>query len=293
MVNLGVDFGSTYTMVAIYENGEPKTVQPSHLTFHYPSIVCYDEQKDKYFYGTSARDKLGKKGIIGFRGFKMLLNHQMSEEMLKERNYGGKHTPEFITAFFLRSIIQNTLKKLNQDKVDLLVIGAPECWFQSIRTIDARGVLRDICLGFKDLVNRVELRSEPTDAAAFCVWNYEKENQSNFDGKILVVDYGGGTLDTALVSVNRIDDKVQIKPEMLSGIGENSEREIGKAGIAYQEAVVRKAIAEALGISGSEIETGPSFDRAVKEFEDTLITDCEFVDETFEDFAAVDRKSVV
>ena len=114
MVNLGVDFGSTYTMVAIYENGEPKTVQPSHLTFHYPSIVCYDEQKDKYFYGTSARDKLGKKGIIGFRGFKMLLNHQMSEEMLKERNYGGKHTPEFITAFFLRSIIQNTLKKLNQ-----------------------------------------------------------------------------------------------------------------------------------------------------------------------------------
>ena len=25
MVNLGVDFGSTYTMVAIYENGEPKT----------------------------------------------------------------------------------------------------------------------------------------------------------------------------------------------------------------------------------------------------------------------------
>ena len=287
MVNLGVDFGSTYTMVAIYENGEPKTVQPSHLTFHYPSIVCYDEQKDKYFYGTSARDKLGKKGIIGFRGFKMLLNHQMSEEMLKERNYGGKHTPEFITAFFLRSIIQNTLKKLNQDKVDLLVIGAPECWFQSIRTIDARGVLRDICLGFNDLVNRVELRSEPTDAAAFCVWNYEKENQSNFDGKILVVDYGGGTLDTALVSVNRIDDKVQIKPEMLSGIGENSEREIGKAGIAYQEAVVRKAIAEALGISGSEIETGPSFDRAVKEFEDTLITDCEFVDETFEDFAAV------
>ena len=36
MVNLGVDFGSTYTMVAIYEYGEPKTVQPSHLTFHYP-----------------------------------------------------------------------------------------------------------------------------------------------------------------------------------------------------------------------------------------------------------------
>ena len=39
MVNLGLDFGSTYTMVSIFENGEPKTVQPNNLTFNYPSIV--------------------------------------------------------------------------------------------------------------------------------------------------------------------------------------------------------------------------------------------------------------
>ena len=74
MVNLGMDFGSTYTMVSIFENGEPRTVQSSHLMFHYPSIVCYDEDKNKYFYGTSARERLGKKGIVGFRGFKMLLD---------------------------------------------------------------------------------------------------------------------------------------------------------------------------------------------------------------------------
>lgn len=286
MVNLGVDFGSTYTMVSIFENGEPKTVQSSHLTFHYPSVVCYDETKNKYFYGTSARDKLGKKGITGFRGFKMLLNEQMNPQMLGERSYSGKHTPEFITSFFLRSVLENTLKKLGEDKIGLLVIGAPECWFQSIRTIDARGTLRDICLEFSDIVERVELRSEPTDAAAFCVWNYEKKNNKSFDGSILVVDYGGGTLDTALVSVNHIEDKVQIKPEMLSGIGENSEREIGKAGIAYQEAVVRKAVSEALGVPEAQVDTDPSFDRAVKELEDALITDCEVIDDTFADYVA-------
>ena len=168
--------------------------------------------------------------------------------MLKERNYDEKNTPEYITELFLRHVIENTLKKLNEDKVDLLVIGAPECWFQSFQTIDARGTLRDICQQFKDIVNRVELRSEPTNAAAFCVWNFEKKNKKQFDGSILVVDYGGGTLDTALVSVSHIEDKVQIKPEMLSGIGENSDKEIGKAGIAYQEAVVRKAISEALSV---------------------------------------------
>ena len=215
MVNLGLDFGSTYTMVSIFENGEPKTVQPNNLTFNYPAIVCYDEGKKKYFFGTSAREKLGKRGVVGFRGFKMLLNHQMSEEKLRERNYTGENTPEHITELFLHYVISNTLKKLNEDKVDLLVIGAPECWFQSLQTIDARGTLRDICLGFSDIVCRVELRSEPTDAAAFCVWNYEKKNGQNFDGSILVVDYGGGTLDTALVSVAHTGDKIQIKPEML------------------------------------------------------------------------------
>ncbi len=287
MVNLGLDFGSTYTMVSIFENGEPKTVQPNNLTFNYPSIVCYDEGKKKYFFGTSAREKLGKRGVVGFRGFKMLLNHQMSEEKLRERNYTGENTPEHITELFLHYVISNTLKKLNEDKVDLLVIGAPECWFQSLQTIDARGTLRDICLGFSDIVCRVELRSEPTDAAAFCVWNYEKKNGQNFDGSILVVDYGGGTLDTALVSVAHTGDKIQIKPEMLSGIGENKDKEIGRAGIAYQEAVVRKAVSQALEISEAEVETNADFDKAVKSFEDVLVSDSDFVDEIFEDYAAV------
>ncbi|MBQ3989041.1 MAG: hypothetical protein II629_09820, partial [Ruminococcus sp.] len=39
MINLGMDFGSTYTMVSVLENGEPRTVQSSHLMFHYPSII--------------------------------------------------------------------------------------------------------------------------------------------------------------------------------------------------------------------------------------------------------------
>ena len=79
---------------------------------------------------------------------------------------------------------------------------------------------------------------------------------------------------------------MQIKPEMLSGIGENSDREIGKAGIAYQEAVVRKAISEALGVPEAQISNNPSFDRAVKDLEDALITDCELIDDTFADYVA-------
>ena len=57
-------------------------------------------------------------------------------------------------------------------------------------------------------------------------------------------------------------------------------------GIAYQEAVVRKAISEALGVPEAQINTNPSFDRAVKDLEDALITDCELIDDTFADYVA-------
>ena len=49
MVNLGIDFGSTYTMVSVFENGMPVTVQPNHLTYNYPSVVAYDKRKKSTF----------------------------------------------------------------------------------------------------------------------------------------------------------------------------------------------------------------------------------------------------
>ena len=70
----------------------------------------------------------------------------MSEERLRERNYDENNTPEKITELFLRYVVNNTLKKLNETEVDHLVLGAPECWFESIETADARTVLRDITL---------------------------------------------------------------------------------------------------------------------------------------------------
>ncbi len=284
MVNLGVDFGSTYTMVSVFRDGKPQTVQPDNLTFHYPSIVVYDKKKQKYFYGTSARNKLGAPGIVPFRGFKMLLNSRMSAEQLRARNYDEVNTPESITERFLKYVVDNTLKKLEEDKVGTLVLGAPECWFQSIETVDSRGVLRDICCRMKDKIEDVRIVSEPTNAAAYSVWCYEKERKKQFEGNVLVVDYGGGTLDTAVVSVRHKDnERLMIRPEMRSGRGENLDNEIGSAGIAYQEAVVKKAIRDALDIHNAEIHYGADFDKAVKYLENILVTDAENVEETFED----------
>lgn len=294
MINMGIDFGSTYTMVSVMEKGEPTVVQSSMNSYHYPSIACYDREKKKYFFGNAARNKLGQPDVIAYRGFKMLLAQETDRKLLKMHGYIGENTPESITERFLDHVISESLKKLNEDKIGLLVVGAPECWFQSLQMVDARGTLRKICQNIcknRD-INHFELRSEPTDAAAFCVWKYEKKTGRDFNGKLMVIDYGGGTLDTTLVGVEHIADKIQIKPEILGGVGENHDNEIGKAGIAYQEAVVRRAISDASNVSEDSIAIDKDFHKAVKQFEDALLAENEYVEEIFQEYNGVSDSSL-
>ena len=284
MVNIGIDFGSTYTMVSVFRDGRLKTVQPDGLTYSYPSMVAYDTNNGKYYFGAAARAKLGSQNTVVYRGFKMLLNQQMSQDNLIKRGYTGVNTPEHVTGLFLRFVIENSLRKLGEDKVGTLVLGAPECWFQSLNTVDARGTLRELCAKMTDIVETVKIVSEPTNAAAFCVWNYEQDQTEDFKGRILVVDYGGGTLDTALVNVSHTGAGLEIKPELRAGVGENQNHEIGKAGIAYQEAVVRTAIADALGISPDEVLYDKRFNVLLKSFEEGLLTRSAEIEEIMSEY---------
>ena len=284
MVNIGIDFGSTYTMVSVFRDERLKTVQPDGLTYSYPSMVAYDTNNGKYYYGAAARAKLGSQNTIVYRGFKMLLNQQMTPDNLAKRGYDGENTPEYITGLFLRFVIENSLKKLGENKVGTLVLGAPECWFQSLNTVDARGTLRELCSKMTDIVDTVKIVSEPTNAAAFCVWNFEQDQEEDFKGRILVVDYGGGTLDTALVNVNHVNGGMQIKPELRAGAGENQNHEIGKAGIAYQEAVVRTAVSESLGIDPDEVVYDKRFNLLLKSFEEGLLTRSAEIEEIMSEY---------
>ena len=285
MINIGIDFGSTYTMVSVYEGDAPSTIQPDGLSYSYPSVVVYDKRKKRYFCGKNARSRIGSSQTIAFRGFKMLLNQQMSAENLARRGYDEINTPEHITEIFLRYVIENTLRVRGEEKVGRLVIGAPECWFQSLRTVDARGTLREICSNMTDLVESVRIVSEPTNAAAFCVWNYEQQYHEPLNGRILVVDYGGGTLDTALVDVRQTNGKMQIKPEMRSGAGENHDNEIGEAGIAFQETVARLAISEALEIPTDQIPYDAHFNQFLKSLEEQLLSATAEIAETMDEYS--------
>ena len=178
MVNFGVDFGSTYTLVSHYRSDRniSEALSLDGISPYIPSVVSYNTRKNEYKYGKSAKNLTGNKNVIIFKAFKMLLNEQMSEENLRKRNYDPENTPEKIASFFLEKVLKSALAKTGDDHIGRLVIGVPEVWGQSLNTFDGRTALSRICRSF-DFVDKAEVVSEPAAASAFFAYNYKKKKK--------------------------------------------------------------------------------------------------------------------
>ena len=264
-MNIGIDLGSTYSTVSKYnpstgpvamtmKQGDPASI---------PSEVAYNNLMGQYTCGTSAKGMAGQRGVKLFRAFKMLLVESNSE-ILQEHGYTEKNTPRAITTKFLG----NTLKGLttheqelspNQtqiEKFENIVICMPELWANELASQDGRGILRDILL--KDIpaeynieVGNVRVVTEPEAASAFIAHNYEAETGRPFNGHLLLIDYGGGTLDLTLTQVESDGNgAMQITYRDSGGAGQNHLDDngvckIGRAGIAFIQNVLQRAMVDA------------------------------------------------
>ena len=286
MVNLGIDFGSTYTLVSCYreDRNTPEAISLDNISPYIPSVVSYDIRKNEYKFGKAAKNLTGKRNIRIYKAFKMLLNEQMSPEHLAERGYDEENAPEKIASFFLEKVLKNALSKLGDDTIGKLVVGVPEVWGQSLNTFDGRVALRRICESF-DFVKEVSVVSEPASASAFFAYNYKQQRHENFDGRVLLIDYGGGTLDITLTKVSGKDADMEVQVEKRDGAGENTDREVGNAGIKYMEKVMENAILGSEDFSDLErVEYDGDFMKAVDELEAVLMSDCETIEDTFREF---------
>ncbi len=283
MVNLGIDFGSTYTLVSYYRGDKqtPEAISLDGVSPYIPSVVSYNKRKNEYKFGKSAKNLTGNKNVIIFKAFKMLLNEQMTEENLRERNYDEVNTPEKIAAYFLERVLKSALAKVGDDHIGKLIVGVPEVWGQSLNTFDGRTAINRICASF-DFIDKTEVVSEPACASAFFAYNYKQIRNQNFEGRVLLIDYGGGTLDITLTKVLSNNGSMEVKVEKRDGAGENIDKEIGNAGIKYMEKVVECAIHDCEAFGGEyEIEYDSSFLKAVDELEAALMSDAEDVEDTF------------
>ena len=256
VLNLGVDFGSTYSSFATFNRatGSVDLCRPTHSESEaIPSVACFDDN-NLIITGHEARGQIrDDDDTKSFEAFKMLLT-ETDDTILHERGYTETYTPQYISRVFIEQQISKILTARNEAEIDNMFICVPEVWTtqKSVGegSLDRRYILRDICDSIPE-IKKVDVVSEPAAASAYFVHCFKEKTGYQMSGSVLIIDYGGGTLDLTITQVKpnpKDPNAVEIKVIDRAGEGENKSGQIGDAGIAYMEEVVRLAITESKSV---------------------------------------------
>lgn len=97
-----------------------------------------------------------------------------------------------------------------------------------------------------------------------------------------MVDYGGGTLDIALCDVKGNGESSYVKAIARSGAGWNSERQLGKAGLAFIEEIVKIALL-AGGIEEERLFQDDKFYKCTYSVEQALMLKVDEIEDIFKE----------
>ena len=277
--NVGLDFGTTYSILAMAKDPDAGDYAPRAVSLDaqeqrepfYDSLVLIDEGGTPR-YDLDARKNVGRKGTKAYKGFKLMLDESKETvpSLYSQNHYDDTITPNSIVEKYLTYLISTFVA--SHGKIDRLVVGIPEIWRETDTKHDT---LRDILLRLKDstgnkLVESVDVLSEPVAACSYYVENYRKTTGKTYKGHVLIVDYGGGTLDIALCDVQYDGNTPDITVLKRAGAGANEDKEVGKAGLAFMEKAVRLSLYDS-GVTEKLLEENKNkFHKIVYEFEDAL-----------------------
>ncbi|MGN0299058.1 MAG: Hsp70 family protein [Lachnospiraceae bacterium] len=286
-MNVGIDLGSTYSTFSVYDK-EQKIVKALIVgqggSQFVPSIAGIDFDGN-FCTGLAAKDLVGDSDCRVFKAFKMLLPEK-NPDILRERKFTEEYSPRKIAKRFLEEHLKIILHDFGEEKFDQVIICAPEVWNEKAGTLDGRIILRDICHEI-EFIEHVRVISEPEAASAYFAHSFEVQKHSPFEGNVLIIDYGGGTLDITITNVNSCElNKVQVTARYNEGAGENQKKKIGDAGIAYMEGVVTLALQQAGVIRETEVpsSTDGEFMKAVDRLELMLQSKSKAVEERFDEY---------
>ena len=215
---LGIDLGTTYSCVSIFQNGK-SIIIPNELGERItPSFVSFFDN-DERIVGSLAKERIlakqkiiyNSKRIIGrkfedkeiqndlkYLPFKLIEEKDKDRIKIKIEDLDNlirdEYYPEEISAMILQKLKKDSEFYLNQNKLKEVVITTP-AYFNQKQRISTKQAAEIAGLKVRKIIN------EPT-AAAIAYSFLEKEKLGN---KNLILDFGGGTLDLTLLSFSKTE----------------------------------------------------------------------------------------
>ena len=184
---IGIDLGTSNSAAAVMEGGRPVIIPSAEGAGvasgkAFPSYVAFTKDGQRLV-GEPAR----RQAAINAEGTIQAAKRKMGSDY-KFKVFGKEYTPQQISAFILQKIKQDAESYLG-DKVEEAVITCPAYFDDNQRTAtkDAGEIA-----GLKVL----RIINEPT--AACLAYGLEKSQKEQ---KIMVFDFGGGTLDVTIMEM--------------------------------------------------------------------------------------------
>ena len=205
---IGIDLGSTLSEVSVIEGGKPSVIANEEGSYTTPSVISLKEGNPKI--GNSAKRQMvvSPKETINLIKRFMGGTYDEVQDAIKHVQYdvvndnglprilvnGRKYSPEELSAMILTKMKKIAEDYLGSDVTDA-VITVPAFFSDAAKSAKKQA-------GELAGLNVLRIISEPT--AALLASNIDKKK----DGKYLVVDFGGSTLDFSVADVS--DNVVEI-----------------------------------------------------------------------------------
>lgn len=198
---VGIDLGTTNSVVAALEGGEPKVIANAEGMNTTPSVVAFAKGSNDVLVGTIAK----RQTVTNVDRTISSVKRHIGEKWSKTID-GKSYSAEEISARILQKLKTDAETYLG-DTVTDAVITVP-AYFNNAQREATQNAGKIAGLNVLRIVN------EPTAAAL--AYGLEKAKK---DEKILIYDLGGGTFDVSLLEVGKDDDFSTI--EVLATAGDN------------------------------------------------------------------------
>ncbi|MDL4773724.1 MULTISPECIES: molecular chaperone DnaK [Thermomonosporaceae] len=186
---VGIDLGTTNSVVAILEGGEPTVIANAEGSRTTPSVVAF-AKNGEVLVGEVAK----RQAVTNVDRTIRSVKREMGTDW-KTSIDGKDFTPQQISAFVLQKLKRDAESYLGETVTDAVVTVPAYFSDHQRQATKEAGTIAGL--------NVLRIINEPTSAAL--AYHLEKENEAT----ILVFDLGGGTFDVSLLEVG--DGVVEVK----------------------------------------------------------------------------------